>query len=43
MTNRVSDLKAGDVVVQQATNQAWVDRSKDVCRIGFILMDSQEP
>ena len=36
-------LKAGDVVVQQATNHAWVNRSKEVCRIAFILMDSQEP
>jgi mannose-6-phosphate isomerase-like protein (cupin superfamily) len=36
-------LKAGDVVVQQATNHAWVNRGKDVCRVAFILMDSQEP
>jgi mannose-6-phosphate isomerase-like protein (cupin superfamily) len=36
-------LKAGDVVVQQATNHAWVNRGKEVCRIAFILMDSQEP
>ena len=36
-------LKAGDVVVQQATNHAWVNRGHDPCRIAFILMDSQEP
>ena len=36
-------LKAGDVVVQQATNHAWVNRGKEVCRIAFILMDGQEP
>ena len=36
-------LKAGDVIVQQATNHAWVNRSKEVCRIAFILMDAQEP
>ena len=36
-------LKAGDVVVQQATNHAWVNRGKQPCRIAFILMDSQEP
>ncbi|HYR32683.1 MAG TPA: cupin domain-containing protein [Burkholderiales bacterium] len=36
-------LKAGDVVVQQATNHAWVNRGKAPCRIAFILMDSQEP
>ena len=36
-------LKAGDVVVQQATNHAWVNRGKQPCRVAFILMDSQEP
>ena len=36
-------LKAGDVVVQQATNHAWVNRGKEVCRIAFILMDGVEP
>ena len=36
-------LKAGDVVVQQATNHAWVNRGKEPCRIALILMDSQEP
>jgi len=36
-------LKAGDVVVQQATNHAWLNRGKEPCRVAFILMDSQEP
>jgi mannose-6-phosphate isomerase-like protein (cupin superfamily) len=36
-------LKAGDVVVQQATNHAWVNRGKEICRVAFILMDAQEP
>ena len=36
-------LKAGDVVVQQATNHAWVNRSGKPCRVAFILIDSQEP
>jgi mannose-6-phosphate isomerase-like protein (cupin superfamily) len=36
-------LKAGDVVVQQATNHAWVNRGSKPCRVAFILMDSQEP
>ena len=36
-------LKAGDVLVQQATNHAWVNRSGKPCRVAFILMDSQEP
>src|SRR5262245_30811326 len=36
-------LKAGDVIVQQATNHAWVNRSGRPCRVAFILIDSQEP
>jgi len=37
------ELRSGDVVVQQATNHAWVNRGREPCRIAFILMDSQEP
>lgn len=36
-------FKAGDVLVQQATNHAWINRGKVPCRIAFILMDAQEP
>src|SRR5215467_5661327 len=36
-------LKAGDVIVQQATNHAWINRGKDPCRILVVLMDSQDP
>ena len=36
-------LKAGDVVVQQATNHAWINRGKVPARVAFILIDSQEP
>lgn len=36
-------VKAGDVVVQQATNHAWINRGKVPCRIAFILIDSEEP
>jgi len=36
-------LKPGDVIVQQATNHAWVNRGKEPCRILFVLMDSKEP
>ena len=36
-------FKAGDVLVQQGTNHAWVNRGKEVCRIAFILIDSEEP
>ena len=36
-------LKPGDVIVQQATNHAWVNRGKEPCPILFVLMDSKEP
>ena len=36
-------LKAGDVLVQQATNHAWVNRSDEPCRIAFILIDARDP
>ena len=36
-------LKAGDVVVQQGTNHAWVNRGTEPCRIAFVLIDSKEP
>jgi naringenin degradation protein FdeH len=36
-------LKAGDVVVQQGTNHAWVNRGTEPCRIAFVLIDSKDP
>jgi mannose-6-phosphate isomerase-like protein (cupin superfamily) len=36
-------LKQGDVIVQQATNHAWINRGTHPCRILFVLMDSKEP
>jgi naringenin degradation protein FdeH len=36
-------LKQGDVIVQQATNHAWVNHGTEPCRILFVLMDSKEP
>jgi len=36
----VLHLKAGDTVVQQATNHAWVNRGKEVCRLLFVVMDA---
>ena len=35
-------LKSGDVVVQQGTNHAWVNRGKEVCRIAFVLLDAKD-
>lgn len=36
-------LKAGDVLVQQGTNHAWVNNSGKPCRICFVLIDSHDP
>jgi mannose-6-phosphate isomerase-like protein (cupin superfamily) len=36
-------LKSGDVIVQQGTNHAWINRGKEPCRIAFILIDAKEP
>jgi quercetin dioxygenase-like cupin family protein len=36
-------LKAGDVLVQQGTNHAWVNNGTEPCRIAFILIDAMEP
>ena len=35
-------LQAGDVLVQQGTNHAWVNRSAAACRIAFVLIDARE-
>jgi quercetin dioxygenase-like cupin family protein len=34
-------LRAGDVLVQQATDHAWENRGKANCRIAFILIDAE--
>jgi mannose-6-phosphate isomerase-like protein (cupin superfamily) len=35
-------LKAGDVLIQQGTNHAWVNRGSEVCRIAFVLIDAKD-
>ncbi|MFT5507712.1 MAG: mannose-6-phosphate isomerase-like protein (cupin superfamily) [Hyphomicrobiaceae bacterium] len=35
-------MKAGDVCIQRATNHVWSNRSNEICRIAFILIDGQE-
>jgi len=35
-------LTAGDVVVQQGTNHAWVNRGAEPCKIAFILIDGHD-
>ena len=34
-------LRAGDVVVQRGTNHAWANRSDEVVRIAFVLVDAE--
>jgi quercetin dioxygenase-like cupin family protein len=36
-------LKAGDVLIQQGTNHAWVNNSQEPCRIAFVLIDADAP
>jgi mannose-6-phosphate isomerase-like protein (cupin superfamily) len=36
-------IKAGDILVQQGTNHAWVNNSGKNCRICFVLIDAIEP
>lgn len=36
-------VKAGDVLVQQGTNHAWVNNGTKPCRIAFILIDAKMP
>ena len=43
LDDKTVHLKAGDVVVQQATNHAWLNHGKEPCRVIFVMMDSKEP
>ena len=36
-------MKAGDTLVQQGTNHAWVNNSGKNCRVAFILIDAAAP
>ena len=36
-------LKAGDAVVQQGTNHAWVNRGAATCRLAMVFIDAEEP
>jgi mannose-6-phosphate isomerase-like protein (cupin superfamily) len=35
-------LRAGDVLVQQGTHHAWVNRGAQPCRMAFVLIDAKE-
>lgn len=43
LESSVVHLKAGDTIVQQATNHAWLNHGKEPCRLAFMLMDAKEP
>lgn len=43
MDDSVIHLRAGDVLVQQGTNHAWINRSTETCRIAFVLIDAAAP
>jgi hypothetical protein len=34
-------LKAGDVLVQRGTSHGWSNRTNDICRVAFILIDAE--
>jgi mannose-6-phosphate isomerase-like protein (cupin superfamily) len=36
-------LAAGDVVVQQGTNHAWINRGSARCRLAMVFVDAAEP
>ena len=43
LDDRDLKLEAGDVVVQQATNHAWINRGSSVCRLAMVFVDAEEP
>jgi mannose-6-phosphate isomerase-like protein (cupin superfamily) len=43
LDDREVHLAAGDVLVQQGTNHAWVNRGERPCRIAFVLIDAAAP
>ena len=43
MDDTAVHLKAGDVLVQQGTNHAWVNNSGKPCRVAFVLIDAKLP
>ena len=34
-------IKAGDVIIQNGTNHAWANRSGNICRMAFVLIDGE--
>ena len=36
-------LRAGDVVIQRASNHAWINRGDALCRLAMVFIDAEEP
>jgi mannose-6-phosphate isomerase-like protein (cupin superfamily) len=36
-------LRPGDVLIQQGTNHAWINKSEKNCRVAFVLIDAEPP
>jgi mannose-6-phosphate isomerase-like protein (cupin superfamily) len=36
-------LRAGDTIVQQGTNHAWINRGTGRCRLAMVFVDADEP
>lgn len=36
-----TDLAAGDILIQRATNHAWENRTGDIARVCFVLIDGR--
>jgi quercetin dioxygenase-like cupin family protein len=34
-------MKRGDVMIQRGTYHSWINRSAEVCRMAFVLMDAE--
>ena len=43
LDDRDVHLEPGDVVVQQATNHAWINRGAATCRLAMVFIDADEP
>jgi mannose-6-phosphate isomerase-like protein (cupin superfamily) len=43
LDDRDVHLVAGDVVIQQATNHAWINRGAAACRLAMVFVDAEEP
>lgn len=41
MDDSTVKLRAGDVMVQRATNHAWINRGQEYARVAFVLIDAK--